>query len=411
MNTSFVRILIALVLGGCGSRVAVDGAAETDAGRECVGAPDRDASASSPAPTATPQPTATQPPPACTLDPGFPAGTSVVACGFPPHVTLIGGDDAALYVLTESGMFYRVDKTSGTKTLLYTAPNDGPSGPVVFALGQGNDAALAGGVLLAFTLGRGVWSLDTSAPSMPVKVLGDVFENPPLVDSTSMYFLRAEMAPGSVQYVDVERVPIGGGKATVLDPTYDTPVALGGGFVYVATEIDGSYVDPPYPHLRRVPIAGGPVTTVLETLDTSGSAGSIAADAEAVYVIGYGSASGTQAVPVTRFPADGGAPTTLTVAGAIDPEVPGPVPWGLRLDDAFVYYVASPQLGAVFGTGSAIYRIPNAAPMSTPQLVAQGTSIGPPLFDAEFVYLALQRGGTDGPIEGAVLRVPKGAPK
>ena len=104
-------------------------------------------------------------------------------------------------------------------------------------------------------------------------------------------------------------------------------------------------------------------------------------------------------------------PGIVRAAGPIDPEVPGPVPWGLRLDGAFVYYLGASEPGAVFGAAAALYRIPNVTPASMPQLVAAGTSMGPPLFDAEFVYLALQRGGMDGPIEGAVLRVPKSALK
>jgi len=327
-------------------------------------------------------------------------------------VTLVGADAAALYVLSEAGTFYRVDKTNGDKTLLYAAPSSPQSGQTTFARGMGDDAALAGGALLVFTLGGGVWSLDPTRPSTPVNVLGDVFENRPLVDQTSMYFLRADSGPGYIQYIDVERAPIGGGATTVLDPTYDSPVALGGDFVYVATEVDGPTIDPPYPHLLRVPIAGGTVSPMLDTLDSSGVAGSIAADADAVYVIGSSHTSGVQASrPITRFPVDGGAPTTLTVVGSFDPEVPGPVPWGLRLDDTFVYYLGAQGQITVFGAASTLYRVPNAAPSSTPQSVAAATSMGPPAFDAEFVYLALQRGGTDDPIEGTVLRVPKSALK
>jgi len=344
------------------------------------------------------------------LDPGFPPGTSVVACGFPPHVTLVGADSVALYALSEAGAFYRIDKTTGARTLLYQAPSSPQTGPVVVARGLGDDAALAGGALLAFTLAGGVWALDPSGPSTPVNVLGDVFENRPLVDDTSMYFLRADMGPGYIQYVDVERAPISGGTSTVLVPTYDTPVALGGGFVYLATPVDGSTIDPPYPQLVRVPIGGGAVGSVLDTLDTSGVAGAIAADADAVYVIGSSHTSGVQAsYPITRFPAAGGAPTTLATLGPIDPEVPGPVPWRLRLDDVYVYFLGSSEMGEVFGTSSAIYRVPNAAPSSTPQLVAEAESLGPPVFDAEYVYIALQRGGTDDPIEGAILRLPKSA--
>jgi hypothetical protein len=373
---------------GCGGQPSLDGTPHADAGT----------------------PTPPTPAPACVLDPGFPPGTSVVACGFPPHVTLVGVDAVALYALTEAGAFYRIDKTSGDRTLLYQAPSSPETGPVVFASGLGDDAALAGGALLAFTLGGGVWALDPSRPSTPVNVLGDVFENPPLVDDTSMYFLRADMGPGYIQYVDVERVPISGGTSTVLVPTYDTPVALGGGFVYLATPVDGSTIDPPYPQLVRVPVGGGAVGSVLDTLDTSGVAGAIAADADAVYVIGSSHASGAQgSYPITRFPAAGGAPTTLATLGPIDPEVPGPVPWGLRLDDPFVYVLGSSEVGAVFGTSSAIYRVPNTAPSSTPQLVAEAESLGPPVFDADLVYIALQRGGTYGPIEGAILRLPKSA--
>jgi hypothetical protein len=397
MQHPFAVFSLALAFTGCGARAS-------------VGEPDADASSPIPAPVRPS--TGAQPQPRCALDPGFPSGTTVVSCGLPPHVTLIGVDAAALYVLTESGMFYRVDKTNGGKTLLYAVPADPEGGRTVFALGLGDDAALAGGALLAFTLAGGVWSLDPSRPSTPVNVLGDVFENPPLVDSTSMYFLRADMAPGSIQYVDVERVPLGGGAATVLDPTYDSPVALGGDFVYVATEVDGPTIDPPYPHLRRVPIGGGAVTTVLDTLDASGYPGSIAADADAVYVIGSSHTSGVNAsYPITRFPVDGGAKTMLTVNGPIDPEVPGPVPWGLRLDETFVYYLGASAPGTVFGAPSALYRIPNAGASSTPQQVVAATSMGPPLFDAQFVYVAMQRGGADDPIEGTVLRVPKSALK
>jgi hypothetical protein len=350
------------------------------------------------------------PPPACVLDPGFPQGTSVVACGFPPHVTLVGVDAVALYALSEAGAFYRIDKTSGERTLLYQAPSSPQTGPVAFARGLGDDAALGGGVLLAFTLAGGVWALDPSRPSTPVNVLGDVFENRPLVDDTSMYFLRADMGPGYIQYVDVERAPISGGASTVLVPTYDAPVALGGGFVYLATPVDGTSTDPPYPQLVRVPIGGGAVGSVLDTLDAWGVAGTIAADADAVYVIGSSHTSGIQAsYPITRFPAAGGAPTTLATLGPIDPEVPGPVPWGLRLDDVYVYFLGSSEMGEVFGASSTIYRVPNAAPSSAPQLVAEATSLGPPVFDAEFVYIALQRGGTNDPIEGAILRLPKSA--
>jgi hypothetical protein len=85
------------------------------------------------------------------------------------------------------------------------------------------------------------------------------------------------------------------------------------------------------------------------------------------------------------------------------------VPWGLRLDDDFVYYVGAQGAVTVFGTPSTLYRLPNAAPSSVPQQVVTATSMGAPFFDAEFVYLALQRGGTNDPIEGAVLRVPKSA--
>src|ERR1700691_4480562 len=76
----------------------------------------------------------TTPSPACVLDPGFPAGTSVVACGLPPHVTLVGVDSVALYALAEAGAFYRIDKTSGERTLLYQATSDPQAGPVVFVL-------------------------------------------------------------------------------------------------------------------------------------------------------------------------------------------------------------------------------------------------------------------------------------
>jgi hypothetical protein len=350
------------------------------------------------------------PPPACVLDPGFPTGTSVVACGFPPHVTLVGADSVALYALTEAGAFYRIDKTSGGKTLLYQAPSSPPTGPAVFARGLGDDAVLSGGALLAFTLGGGVWALDPGRPSTPVNVLGDVFENRPLVDDTSMYFLRADMEPGYIQYVDVERAPIAGGADTVLVPTYDTPVALAGGFVYLVTPLDGSTADPPYPQLVRVPIAGGAVDSVLDGLDASGVAGGITADADAVYVIGSSPTTGVLAsYPITRFPTGGGAPTTLTVIGAIDPEVPGPIPWGLRLDDGFVYFLGSGETGDVFGASATLYRVPNATPSSTPQLVAQATSLGPPVFDTEYAYVALQRGGTSDPVEGTILRLTKSA--
>jgi hypothetical protein len=209
----------------------------------------------------------------------------------------------------------------------------------------------------------------------------------------------------------VERVPIGGGAPTVLDPTYDTPVPLGGGFVYVATEVDGSTVDPPYPHLLRVPIGGGAVTPVLDTFDSSGVYGSIAADAEAVYVAGSTDIPGPGygEYPITRFPFDGGAPTLLTVGGPIASEGPTLVPWALRLDDTFVYFLGASESGCpVFGAREALYRIPNTT-HSTPQLVAEAMSMGPPVFDNEFVYLVMQRGGTDDPIEGAVLRIPKSA--
>ncbi len=344
------------------------------------------------------------------LDPGFPPGTSVVACGFPPHVTLVGADAEALYALTEAGAFYRVDKTSGGRTLLYQAPAAPQTGPVVFASGLGDDAVLSGDTLLAFTLGGGVWALDPRRPSTPVNVLGDVFENHPLVDDTSMYFLRADMEPGYIQYVDVERTPIAGGPSTVLVPTYDTPVALGGGFVYLATPVDGSTSNPPYPQLVRVPVGGGAVDSVLDTLDASGVEGGIAADADAVYVIGSSPTSGVQAShPITRFPAGGGEPTTLAVLGPIDPEVPGPNPWGLRLDDAFVYFLGSAGTGVVFGASSALYRVPNATASSMPQLIAQATSLGPPVFDPDYAYIALQRGGTSDPIEGTILRLTKSA--
>ena len=388
MHRSSAFLWLVLAQLSCGGRASPDATPSADAG-------------------ATSPPT---PPPACVLDPGFPPGTSVVDCGLPPHVTLVGADAVALYALSEAGAFYRIDKTTGDRTLLYQAPSSPQTGPVVFARGLGDDAALAGGELLAFTLGGGVWALDPSRPSTPVNVLGDVFENPPLVDDTSMYFLRADMGPGYIQYVDVESVPVFGGASTVLVPTYDTPVALGGGFVYLATPVDGSSIDPPYPQLVRVPIGGGVVGTVLDTLDTSGVAGAIAADEDAVYVIGSSHTSGIQAsYPITRFPAAGGAPTTLATLGPIDPEVPGPVPWGLRLDDVFVYFLGSGGTEDVFGVASALYRVPNASPSSTPQLVVEATSLGPPVFDAEFVYVALQRGGTYGPIEGAILRLPKSA--
>ncbi len=388
MHCSSALLCLVLVPLACGGRAPPDDTPSADAG-----------TTSPPAP-----------PPACVLDPGFPQGTSVVDCGLPPHVTLVGADSVALYALSEAGAFYRIDKASGDRTLLYRAPSSTQTGPVAIARGLGDDAALAGGSLLAFTLAGGVWALDPSRPSTPVNVLGDVFENRPLVDDTSMYFLRADMGPGYIQYVDVERAPISGGASTVLVPTYDTPVALGGGFVYLATPVDGSTIDPPYPQLVRVPIGGGAVDSVLDTLDTSGVAGAFAADADAVYVIGSSHTSGVQAsYPITRFPAAGGAPTTLALLGPIDPEVPGPVPWGLRLDDAFVYFLGSSEMGDVFGASSTIYRVPNAAPSSTPQVIAEATSLGPPVFDAEFVYIALQRGGTDDPIEGAILRVPKSA--
>jgi hypothetical protein len=394
MRRSSAVLWLALVQSSCGGRASVD-----------------DHPGGTP-PTPPPPPTAPQPPPACTLDPGFPVGTSVVTCGLPPHVTLVGADASALVVLSEAGKFYRVDKTSGSKTILYTAPSDPEDGPTIFARGMGDDGAVAGGALLAFTLGGGVWALDPTRPSTPVNVLGDVFENPPLVDQTAMYFLRADSGPGYIQYVDVERAPIDGGATVVLDPTYDSPVALGGDFVYVATEVDGAYIDPPYPHLLRLPVAGGAVSPVLDALDASGFAGSIAADADAVYVIGSSHASGVQgSYPISRFPVEGGPSTTLTVVGPIDPEVPGPVPWGLRLDDDFVYYLGTEGQVTVFDATSTLYRVPNAAPSSMPQQVVGATSMGPPLFDTEFVYVALQRGGTDGPIEGAVLRVPKSALK
>jgi hypothetical protein len=395
MNRSTALLCLVLAHVACGGRPAID-----------------DAAAPGPADTSstTMTPPAPEPPPACTLDPGFPAGTSVVTCGLPPHVTLVGADAAAVYVLSEAGTFYRVDKSNGDRTLLYREPTNPEGGRTVFAAGLGDDAALAGGELLAFQLAAGVWALDPTRPSMPVNVLGDVFENRPLVDQASMYFLRVEMAPGSNLYIDVERAPIAGGATVVLDPTYDTPVALGGAFVYVATEVDGSSVDPPYPHLLRVPTAGGAVTPVLDTLDASGVAGSITADADAVYVIGSSHTSGVQgSYPITRFPVAGGAPTTLAILGPIDPEVPGPTPWGLRLDDAFVYFLGTPGTVSCFGSSSTLYRVPNAAPSSTPQLVAAATSLGPPQFDGEFVYVALQRGGTDDPIEGTVLRIPKSA--
>jgi hypothetical protein len=390
MHRSSAFLWLVLAQLACGGRPSPEGMPPADAG-----------TTSPPAP-----------PPACVLDPGFPQGASVVTCGLPPHVTLVGVDAAALYALSEAGAFYRIDKTSGDRTLLYHAPSSPQTGQVAFARGLGDDAALAGGVLLAFTLGGGVWALDPSRPSTPVNVLGDVFESRPLVDDTSMYFLRADMGPGYIQYVDVERAPLSGGTSTVLVPTYDTPVALGGGFVYLATPVDGTSTDPPYPQpqLVRVPIGGAAVGSVLDTLDASGVAGAIAADADAVYVIGSSHTSGVQAgYPITRFPAAGGAPTTLAVLGPIDPEVPGPVPWGLRPDDAFVYFLGCQGTVDVFGASSTIYRVPNAAPSSTPQLVAVATSLGPPVFDAEFVYIALQRGGTDDPIEGVILRLPKSA--
>jgi hypothetical protein len=388
MQRSSAFLWLVLAQLACGGRASPDGTPSADAG------------------TTSPP----NPPPACVLDPGFPQGASVVSCGLPPHVTLVGADAVALYALSEAGAFYRIDKTSGDRTLLYQAPSSAQTGQLVLARGLGDDAALSGGALLAFILGGGVWSLDPSRPSTPVNVLGDVFENRPLVDDTSMYFLRADMGPGYIQYVDVERAPISGGTSTVLVPTYDTPVALGGGFVYLATPVDGSNIDPPYPQLVRVPIGGGAVGSVLDTLDASGVAGCIAADAGAVYVIGSSHTSGVQgSYPITRFPAAGGAPTTLAVLGPIDPEVPGPIPWGLRLDDVFVYFLGSGGMEDVFGVASTIYRVPNAAPSSTPQLVAEATSLGPPVFDAEFVYIALQRGGTDDPIEGTILRLPKSA--
>ncbi len=397
MQRAFAAPCLLLAVAACGGRGPLDGAS--------------DAGAASTPTTPTPLPTsAAQPPATCTLDPGFPAGTAVVTCGLPPHVTLVGADEAALVVLTEGGTFYRVDKATGDRLALYTAPTSPETGPTTFALGMGDDATLAGGALLAFTLGPGVWSLDPSRPSTPVQVLGAVFENHPLVDQTSMYFLRADFGPGYIQYVDVERAPIGGGATTVLDPTYDSPVALAGGYLYVATEVDGPTIDPPYPRLLRVPITGGTPSPVLDALDTSGVAGSITADADAVYVIGSSPTTGVQASrPITRFPVDGGAPTTLAVAGPFDPEVPGPVPWGLRLDETFLYYMGTPGQSLAFGAFSTLYRVPNDAPSSTPQSVASAKSIGPPVFDADFVYIALERGGVEGPIEGAVLRVPKSA--
>ena len=395
-----LSVLAALLLGCGGRGLLVEQASDSGAP---PAAPDTGATrpAAADAAVAPPIPAA-----ACITDPDLPAGAVVIACGFAPNLTLIGADAEAVYALTAAGQFYRVDTATRLTTLLYAAPN--PDNP------DNRPAALAtvvsGGRIYFASHPTsdpntfGVLSLDATQPSQPEVVVPSGAAGGPLVVlGSSIYYEHDDGSALDAVY----GAPVTGGAGSLLSQGDAWPVAGVDGFVYIAVPPPNSGVGSPYGQLVRVPAGGGAPSVVIDTLDTSGGGdvgdGCLAVDSSSAYMLG--AADTGLGDPVERYSLSGGAPTTLASVRSGGGEIPIGAPSLLRVDGAYLYFLQTVD-GASLSQLERVSSV-QAMPSQTPDVLMEGYVMGAPVFDATSLYVAYQRGGVTGPLEGTVVRLGK----
>jgi hypothetical protein len=131
---------------------------------------------------------------------------------------------------------------------------------------------------------------------------------------------------------DIMRTPRFGGPVTVLLPGQQDPrcFVLDGGYLYWTQFADAAAMPPaPTPGaLRRVPVFGGSPEVLLEHQDL----GSIALDADRVYVSEPGTSFGKHDGSILALPKSGGAAVTLAA---------GLTPGDLAVDATDIYFTSS----------------------------------------------------------------------
>jgi hypothetical protein len=386
-------LLMALLLG-CGGRGVVE---EQPSGGGAGDAAATSAVESGPGPVS---------PPSCITDATLPAGAVVIACGFAPNLTLIGADAEAVYALTAAGQFYRVDTATHATTLVYTDNPDNPDNlPAALA------TVVSGGRIYftgPATLGSntdGVLSLDATQPSQPAVVVpSGVAGGPLVVLGSSIYYEHDDGSALDAVY----GARLTGGPGTLVSQGDAWPVAGVDGFLYLAVPPNSGVGSPPYGQLVRVPAGGGSPTVVIDALDTpsGGDVGDGCLAVDSTYAYMLGSVDASLGDPVERYSVvAGGPPTTLARVPSGGGEIVIGAPSLLRKDGAYLYFLQTVEGDAL----SELERVSNVqgTPSQAPDVLLEAYVMGAPVFDATSLYVAYQRGGVTGPIEGTVLRLAK----
>jgi hypothetical protein len=202
--------------------------------------------------------------------------------------------------------------------------------------------------------------------------------------------------------------PLTGGPGTLLSQGDAWPVSGVDGFLYLAVPPDSGVGSPTYGQLVRVPAGGGASSVVIDALDTPSGGdvgdGCLAVDSTYAYMLGPVDAS--LGDPVERYSVvASGPPTTLARVRSGGGEIVIGAPSLLRKDGAYLYFLQTVE-GA---TLSELERVSDVqgTPSQAPDVLLEAHVMGAPVFDATALYVAYQRGGVTGPIEGTVLRLAK----
>ena len=390
-----LSVLVALLLGCGGRGVVVEQVGGNGAPPEAGDAGATPSVDGGPGPVAAP---------GCITDATLPPGAVVIACGFAPNLVMIGADAEAVYALTAAGQFYRVDTATHATTLLYSSPTDNPDNlPAALATVVSGGRIYFESHLTADPNVFGIASLDATQPSQPEVVVPSGASGGPLVVLGGSIYYEHDNGSGLDALYGA---PLTGGPGTLVSQGDAWPVAGVDGFLYLAVPPDSGVAE--YGQLVRLPAGGGAPSVVIDSLDTPSGGdvgdGCLAVDGTYAYMLGPADPSLGNAVE--RFSvAAGGSPTTLASVRSGGGEIIIGAPSLLREDGAYLYFQQTVE-GDMLSELERVSTVPGT-PSQAPDVVLEAYVMGAPVFDATSLYVAYQRGGTTGPLEGTVLRLAK----
>lgn len=331
-------------------------------------------------------------PPGCTTD--VPAGHVVVGCDFGPGIRPFAAVDGRVYAVSGQGTYAAIDLATATSTRLFryefsTTATALAWGTVV----HDGTLYLPGNVVVDGGVRAALLSFDATTPTPDGEATVVAWANrheltaPMFGDGEHLY--AESIVHDDFTALSGPVVAIGyDGQGLVARTTrYGMPIGLAGDHLY-------------YQHARtleRVPRGGG-TAEVLATALSDASFYDRAVDADHAYTT-------TAAAPyeLRRFGA-GGASELVHTADEGNVEIPLGPPHDLRRDGEWLYYMQD-----LFGSGStyaSLQRV-RADGSGEPEGLVAGPDLTPPVFDATGIYVGYTRGGSDEPIEGVVVRIPR----